>query len=316
MGQRRLDVIVSGKNGALLRAAAPLESEQCGHIAAGQRCMVVDAATLDDGRERLLVRHATATGWCSAKVVRSVAGETVREDVDETRAAWLANAAVLRDMVRGMAARGPRAWSEGMEKALMAPLVVSEDDDVLIRRTKRGAAVVSRVAAVHIRRVVGRRTTGRSRRRSTARSRASPSATWRRSCCGTRWRSTALCSFSRFSICHRAVFHVSVRSSKRVRRMGPLAPAGPRVAARARRRSPHGGGACPRRAARIVAALPHAPDSQEHRDDGPPPALSAVAAGTVDEGRATNPRNARGGRLINSPPRPPRAPRCAGARAA
>ena len=137
MGQRRLDVIVSGKNGALLRAAAPLESEQCGHIAAGQRCMVVDAATLDDGRERLLVRHATATGWCSAKVVRSVAGETVREDVDETRAAWLANAAVLRDMVRGMAARGPRAWSEGMEKALMAPLVVSEDDDVLIRRTKQ-----------------------------------------------------------------------------------------------------------------------------------------------------------------------------------
>ena len=137
MGQRRLDVIVSGKNGALLRAAAPLESEQCGHIAAGQRCMVVDAATLDDGRERLLVRHATATGWCSAKVVRCVAGETVREDVDETRAAWLANAAVLRDMVRGMAARGPRAWSEGMEKALMAPLVVSEDDDALIRRTKQ-----------------------------------------------------------------------------------------------------------------------------------------------------------------------------------
>ena len=182
MGQRRLDVIVSGKNGALLRAAAPLESEQCGHVAAGQRCMVVDAATLDDGRERLLVRHATATGWCSAKVVRCVAGETVREDVDETRATWLANAAVLRDMVRGMAARGPRAWSEGMEKALMAPLVVSEDDDVLIRRTKRGVAVVSRVAAVHIRRVVGRRTTGRSRRRSTARSRASPSATWRRSC--------------------------------------------------------------------------------------------------------------------------------------
>ena len=132
-----MDVIVSGKNGALLRAAAPLESEQCGHIAAGQRCMVVDAATLDDGRERLLVRHATATGWCSAKVVRCVAGETVREDVDETRAAWLANAAVLRDMVRGMAARGPRAWSEGMEKALMAPLVVSEDDDVLIRRTKQ-----------------------------------------------------------------------------------------------------------------------------------------------------------------------------------
>ena len=99
----RIDAWVSGKNGALLRRAASLASEECGHLARYTRVFVVDAATVD-GITRLYVRCAAGEGWCSSKVVKDVPRfphalrETVRVE-DDAKALWVHNAGLVARLV-------------------------------------------------------------------------------------------------------------------------------------------------------------------------------------------------------------------------
>lgn len=137
----RVDAVVTGKNGALLRAEASLDSAPCGQLARGDRVFVVEAATVGGDRGRLRVWNGAHSGWASAKLLRDAPAcghalrETVLRPTNEKRR-WLENARVLRDLVLEMGREGPGAWSAGMCEMLGPLAAFCDGDDALIRRTE------------------------------------------------------------------------------------------------------------------------------------------------------------------------------------
>lgn len=137
--RERVDVVCRGKNGALLREAAALDSAPCGQLANGERVFVEAEATVG-GKARLRVRNGARAGWCSAKLCRDPpAPHALRECVlaaTDAKRRWLASAAALRDVVLEMRREGPAAWSGGMREMLGPLAAFCVDDDALIRRTE------------------------------------------------------------------------------------------------------------------------------------------------------------------------------------